>query len=74
MQTSIRVEEATRDELARIARELGGVSLDEALRVVLFRHRTMQAVERLAADPAALADYRAEAHDLAEADVSVRDR
>lgn len=74
MQTSIRVEQTTRDELARIAGDLGGVSLDEALRVVLFRHRTMAAVERLAADPAALADYQAEARDLAEADVDVHDR
>ena len=47
MQTSIRVTAANRDALARIAeRELGGVSLDEALRVVLFEHQTRVELEQ----------------------------
>lgn len=72
MQTTMRVSVPTRDELARVAEEeLGGVSLDEALRIVLFEHRSAAAVARLMADPEALADYQAEAGDLAEADVQV---
>lgn len=71
-QTSIRVSPGNRDALAGIARdELGGVSLDEALRIVLFEHRTAAALARLAADPAALEDYRDEAQELAETDVQV---
>lgn len=72
MQTTVRVSVANRDALADIARsELGGVSLDEALRVVLFEHRTAAALARLAADPEKLADYRAEAASLTDADASV---
>lgn len=72
MQTTVRVSATNRDALSAIARdELGGVSLDEALRVVLFEHRTAAAVARLAADTAALADYQDEAAELAEADVAV---
>lgn len=74
MQTTVRVSKENRDSLARIAeQELGGVSLDEALRVVLFEHETATALARLAADPEAMADYRDEAEEIAEADVEVRD-
>lgn len=65
MQTSMRVSAANRDALARIASdELGGVSLDEALRIVLFEHQTQAALARLAADPDLAAGYAAEAADL----------
>lgn len=74
MQTSIRVEKGNRDALARIASEdLGGATLDEALRVLVFQYETVQAVARLEADPEALADYQREARDLAEVDVQVRE-
>jgi hypothetical protein len=74
MQTTIRVSAANRDALARIAEnELGGVSLDDALRTVLFQHETAVALARLAADPEMAADYLNEARDLAEIDVAVRD-
>lgn len=72
MHTSIRVETANRDALARVAeRDLGGVSLDEALRILLFEHDTHAALARLAADPASMQDYVAEAADLADVDVQV---
>ena len=74
MQTSMRVSADTRDALARIAADdLGGVSLDEALRVVLFEHRTAAALARLAADPEQAEEYRAEANEIAESDVAVQD-
>jgi hypothetical protein len=72
VQTSMRISEANRDTLARIATtELGGVSLDEALRVVLFEHQTHAALARLAADPGMAADYLAEATGLADVDAVV---
>ncbi len=71
MQTTIRVEDIQRDALAELARELGGVSLDEALRVLLFRNATIEAVARLERDPQALADYQDEAAGLAEVDIAV---
>jgi hypothetical protein len=72
MQTSMRVDQANRDALARIAaEELGGVSLDEALRMLLFEHETMRAVARLEADTEALADWQREAHEWAELDTGV---
>lgn len=71
-QTSIRVSPDNRDKLAGIARdELGGASLDEALRKVLFEHQTRAAIARLEADPEALQDYRYEAQQLAENDTDV---
>ena len=74
MQTSMRVASETRDALARIAAtELGGVSLDEALRVVLFEHLSRAALTRLAADPAAADCYLAESARLAEVDVPVQE-
>ncbi len=72
MKTSMRVEAANRDALARIAdRELGGVTLDEALRSVLFEHQTRAALARLAADPDAHEGYLSEAQSLGELDTSV---
>lgn len=72
MQTSMRLSAENREGLAQIAvTELGGVSLDEALRVVLFEHRTRIAFARLAPDEAG--SYLAESAELAEVDVSVRD-
>ena len=69
MQTSIRVDGASRDELSRIAADdLGGVTLDEALRTVLFHYHTISAIERLESDPEALAEYRREAQLLADVD------
>jgi hypothetical protein len=72
MKTSMRVAVENRDALARIAAtELGGVSLDEALRIVLFEHESRAALARLAADPDAHAGYLREAADLAEIDPGV---
>lgn len=49
----IRIDTARRDELARIAADdLGGVSMDEALRLLIVVHRTHAAFPELAADPA----------------------
>lgn len=74
MQTSMRITQANRDALARIAAsELGGVSLDEALRVLLFEHQSRVALARLADDPDACRSYLVEAAELAEADVAVRE-
>lgn len=74
MQTTMRVSTTTRDTLARIAQdEMGGVSLDEALRTVLFQHETAVALRRLAADPEMAEDYFNEAQALAEVDVEVNE-
>lgn len=74
MQTSMRLTTSNRDTLARIASdELGGVSLDEALRIVLFEHETRVALARLARDTEAAADYLREAAELSEVDVMVRE-
>lgn len=74
MQTTMRVAVESRDALARIAQdELGGASMDEALKVVLFEHQTHAALARLAANPAAAQSYLQEAAELAEADVEVRE-
>lgn len=66
----MRISAAARDELSQVAADLGGVTLDAALRAVIFQHRTLTATARLAADPAALADYQTEAAELAEVDVT----
>ncbi|MGX7824309.1 hypothetical protein ACTG9Q_04385 [Actinokineospora sp. 24-640] len=72
MQTSMRVSTENRDALARIAEtELGGVSLDEALRIVLFEHETTAALARLAADPDLAGGYATEAAALADVDTTV---
>lgn len=72
MQTSMRVTRRNRDVLARIAAEdMGGVSMDEALRVVLFEHQSRAALARLARDPEAADSYLREAAQLAEVDVRV---
>lgn len=72
MQTSVRVDTANRDALARIAeRDLGGVSMDEALRILVFEHDTHVALARLGADPEAMREYVAEAADLADVDAQV---
>ena len=74
MQTSIRVTSENRDSLARIAAtELGGVSLDEALRVVLFEHRSRVALARLATNPDAAGSYLAETAQLADVDTAVQE-
>ncbi|MDQ1646394.1 MAG: hypothetical protein QOJ50_2578 [Cryptosporangiaceae bacterium] len=70
----MKVTATTRDALAAIAQqELGGVSLEEALKVLIFEHRVMTAYARLEADPEALAEYQAESAGLAEADVDIRE-
>ena len=72
MKTSMRVEAANRDALARIAAtDLGGVSLDEALRIVLFEHASRVALGRLAANPDEYAGYLRDAAELAEVDTSI---
>ncbi len=72
-QTTIRVSSETRDSIAALAEELGGVPLDEALKIALWERAALLAVERLKADPEALAEYQAEAHEWAELDVAVID-
>jgi hypothetical protein len=72
MQTSMRIAQENRNALAALAAELGGVSLDEALRVLLFQHQARAGLDRLRADPAAWADYLAEARSLAESDAAVQ--
>jgi len=70
----MRVTPENRDALARIAAsELGGVSLDEALRVVLFEHDSRAALARLATDPDAAGSYLSESAQLAEVDVAVEE-
>lgn len=72
MQTSMRIASENRDALARIASdELGGVSLDEALRVLLFEHESRVALARLASDSQGGASYLQESAQLAEVDVQV---
>jgi hypothetical protein len=74
MQTSMRIDPENRDALARIAAtELGGVSLDEALKVVLFEHQSRAALARLAADPEGAGSYVAESAQLADIDVAVQE-
>jgi hypothetical protein len=74
MQTTMRVTKETRDAVAQIARrELGGVSMDEALRMLIFEHQSRVALSRLGSDPEASADYLAEASRLAEVDTQVRE-
>jgi len=74
MQTSMRVSPANRDALAKIAAtELGGASLDEALRVLVFEHQSRVGLTRLAADPDAWRQYQAESATLAEVDADVRE-
>lgn len=74
MQTSMRVTRENRDALARIAAtELGGVSLDDALRVLLFEHLSRVAVARLTADASANDSYLAESAQLADVDVAVKE-
>lgn len=62
--TTIKVEAAIRDDLARVAAdELGGVSLNAALSHLLTEHRkaaVLAAYARLAADPQAWSDYERE--------------
>lgn len=68
MHTSMRVSPTSRDRLAAIAHdELGGVTLDTALSIILFERDSAQSVARLIADPDALADYQREAIELADA-------
>lgn len=70
MHTSMRVSIDVRDKLAKIANEdLGGVSLDTALRELVFEHESAAALARLEADPQALADYQRESHQWAEVGV-----
>lgn len=72
MKTSMRVNSGNRDTLARIAAtEMGGVSLDEALRILLFEHESRVALGRLSADPDQHAGYLGEASEFAEVDTSI---
>ncbi|MFD7161127.1 hypothetical protein ACFV9C_41540 [Kribbella sp. NPDC059898] len=74
MYTTVRISTATREELARVARdELGDVDLDQALRIILFDRSAAAAVARMSLDPEELKNYHAEAALLAECDVAVWD-
>ncbi|HLR85965.1 MAG TPA: hypothetical protein VK059_13500 [Nocardioidaceae bacterium] len=57
MNTTISVSRETRDHVARIAAELGVSSMSEALKVVLFRYESAQAMARLEAEPEAMTAY-----------------
>lgn len=68
--TTMKISMRNRDRLAVIASsELDGASLDGALEALLFEHESLAALARLS--PEALAEMRAEAETLAEADVEV---
>jgi hypothetical protein len=68
--TTMKVTTQNRDRLAAIASsELNGASLDSALEMLLFEHESFAALARLS--PEQLAEMRAEAETLAEADVEV---
>jgi thymidylate kinase len=69
-QTTIRVGVEQRNALARIAADRN-VTMDEALRMVLFEHRCRESYARLAADPAAFADYEHESDVLGNAATEV---
>lgn len=69
----MRIKRKNRDALAARAKELGVATLDEALETIMFRQKSYEAIARLQADPAALADYQREAHELAEVDVEVHE-
>lgn len=72
MQTSMRVTQDSRDRLARIAEfELGGSTLEDALRVLLFEHESRLALVRLADDPEMAQDYLVESRELADIDIEV---
>lgn len=72
--TTMRISPRNRDALLRvIAEHDDATTLDEALRIVMFEWDGYRAMARIAADPRALADYRAEAHTLAEGTVAVHD-
>ncbi len=73
MQTSMRVDTANRDALAELATELGGVTMDEALAILLFERRVMNQFAALAADTEVYQEYLAENRELAEIDIDVRD-
>lgn len=68
----MRVSHENRNALGRIAaEELGGVSMDEALRIVLFEHQSRAALARLASDQETADLYLQESAELAETDVQV---
>ena len=72
MHTTIRVEKVNRDALAKIAsEEMGGASMDDALKVLLFEHESLAAIARLEANPDELAEYQREAREWAELDTAV---
>ena len=69
MQTTVRVSVETRDRLAHIAAEdLGGSSLEQALKAVLFQYESLKAIAALERDPDVLVDYQHEAKEWAELD------
>lgn len=68
--TTIAVDTSTRDALAAVAQQ-SKISMDEALRTMILSYQCQQALERLDADPEALAEYRAEAQAWAELDAEV---
>lgn len=69
-QTTIRVDTAQREALARIAAE-HNESQDAALRRLIWEHDVAASLARLEADPEALADYQAETDALGNAAVEV---
>jgi hypothetical protein len=70
--TSMRVSRPNLAVLSEIAKA-NRVSLDEALRILIFEWRTWQQIDDLRADPEAHQAYLDEAQELAEVDVAVVD-
>jgi hypothetical protein len=67
MKTSISVSRDTRDHLARVAREeMDGISMDEALKIILFEREAERQAAALKADPDALAEYQHAMRGLSE--------
>lgn len=74
VKTTISVSRETRDQLAQFAEhELHGVSMDQALKIILFQHQSDRDIARLEADPEALADYKSDMAGLAQTDQAVQE-
>lgn len=69
-QTTIRVSDAQRDALARVAAERRE-TMAEALARLIWEHDCVESLARLERDPEALADYEAETDELGDAATEV---
>jgi hypothetical protein len=67
--TTMRVSPRNHAVLSEIAEANGGISLDDALRILIFEWRTWRQIDDLRDDPAAHQAYLAESLALAAVDV-----